>query len=102
MVKLLIFLIFRLTFIFVLVFSIIFCFQAIKSAYKLTDTNPILFKIDDKIWNAHDVREKLQYLERFYIDSFQIPFPAITICPDLEIDRNRFFEIEADLKNQKS
>lgn len=43
------------TFILIVAFSIVFCYQAIKNDYMHTERNPIMFKIDDEIWNAKDV-----------------------------------------------
>jgi hypothetical protein len=50
---------FRTMYLTVLVFSTAFCIRTIKDAYNKTDKNPILFKIDEKMWRSKEVSEKL-------------------------------------------
>jgi hypothetical protein len=47
---------FRVIYAAVLVFSAAFCVQTIRDVFESTDRNPILYRIDEKMWKTSEVR----------------------------------------------
>lgn len=67
--------------------SIIFCLILIFDVTKHAELNPIELRVDDRIWNLEDVSflDKLIFSKFMLI--FQIPFPSITLCLDMNMEK---------------
>lgn len=72
----------------------------VRDLIKTFSNDPVVLEISDKVWNVRDVI-KLNSLFRpvLWLLFFQIPFPAVTFCPDFDrslLDR----PIDCLLKNK--
>lgn len=82
------------------------CFRNIRDDYKRTDSNPVSFRIDDHLWSSKEVfHDEIIHFSSSSNNStifvLKIPFPAITICPEQDLNLSRFYEIERILKNKE-
>jgi Amiloride-sensitive sodium channel len=87
----------------VVTLSLSICCVVIIDTVQHSELNPVIISLDEKIWKAQDVRtlEREFFLVIDTEHSFQIPFPALTYCPDPDnglYELYKFCHIEDDFE----